>query len=340
VGYEDLGFDSAWLVVDVVPSEPPVWHPLNIQVCDPQRPTTMVSGGPGRRRWEFMALPGEALLGLVDRAWELLAPWGVTPDNAEIERQAVYTFAARLAEQWSFGHLALAGDAAHQMPPFAGQGLCSGLRDAACLAWKLDAVLSGLAPPSLMDTYGPERRPQVRAAIDFSVELGNVICISDPGEAAARDDAMVAAARQSGPLALPPPPPIGPGVTRAGDPAAGQLGRQGVVAHGGRRGRFDDVVGRGWMLVSAEPAPLAGLAIELSLWWAELGGTAVQVAPGAEVDDVEGTYARWFAELDAAVILTRPDFYVFGTASGRAGVPALLADARAALVSPVDVSRA
>ena len=185
----DLGFFYDWLIVDVVLDEPRVFDPLNVQICDPGRPTTAVSGGPGRRRWEFMRLPHETREELNDeaRAWELLAPWDVHPGNARLERHAVYTFNARYVEQWRVGRVLLAGDAAHQMPPFAGQGLCAGVRDAANLAWKLDLVLDGRAPDALLDTYGQERLPSARQAIEFSMELGKVICVPDPDEAAARD---------------------------------------------------------------------------------------------------------------------------------------------------------
>src|SRR5262249_33963339 len=153
------------------------------------RPTTLVSGGPGRRRWEFMRLPGEDVdeLNRVDTAWRLLAPWGVHPDNAELERHTVYRFQARWVDTWRKGRVLLAGDAAHQMPPFAGQGMCSGIRDASNLAWKLDLVLAERAPAALLDTYPSERIPHVAAVIDFSMALGKVICIADAAEAAARD---------------------------------------------------------------------------------------------------------------------------------------------------------
>src|SRR5579862_4007936 len=114
----DLGFFFDWLIVDVVPHEPKVWRPLNIQICDPARPTTLVSGGPGRRRWEFMRLPGESIeeLNTVETAWRLLAPWDVTQANATLERHTVYRFQARWVDTWRSGRLLLAGDAAHQMP--------------------------------------------------------------------------------------------------------------------------------------------------------------------------------------------------------------------------------
>eukprot|EP01042_Synura_sphagnicola_P014215 gene14215-18006_t len=103
---QDLGFSAEWLVVDVLPAGPntklPVDDDIMLQVCDPRRPTTVVSGGPGRRRWEFMALEGETLedMNNVDTAWALLKPWNITPDNAVLERHAIYRFRGAIADRW------------------------------------------------------------------------------------------------------------------------------------------------------------------------------------------------------------------------------------------------
>jgi 2-polyprenyl-6-methoxyphenol hydroxylase-like FAD-dependent oxidoreductase len=328
----DLGFCFDWLIVDLVLHDGRTFDPVNVQVCDPARPTTMVSGGPGRRRWEFMRLPGETVAELDDeaRAWELLAPWGVTPGAATLERHAVYRFQARWADRWRTGRVLLAGDAAHLMPPFAGQGMCSGLRDAANLAWKLDLVLTGRAAPDLLDAYETERRDNVRAMIDLSMELGEVICVTDPHAAAARDAAMAAGVGRA--QSPPPLPGITAGIVRAGDPAAGQLFVQGRITDGTRPpARCDDVVGAGWRLVTPDPALAGTLPTDLAAWFAGLGGRVVAVPPGFDAD---GTYARWFAGRGVVAALQRPDFHVYGTARAATDVAGLLTDLRAALAAP------
>ncbi len=329
----DLGFFFDWLIVDVVPRERRAWTPTNWQLCDPARPTTVVSGGPGRRRWEFMRLPGESVADLDSEAtaWRLLARWGMTPDTASLERHALYTFQARWVDRWRKGRLLLAGDAAHQMPPFAGQGMCAGLRDAANLAWKLDLVLEGLASDALLDTYESERVPQVRRVIEFSIELGKVICVADPARAAARDAAMIAAAKDRGPTPPLPAPAIGPGLLVDDDPLAGHLFPQGEVRQGDSSGRFDDVVGRGFTLMSPVADPASRLAPELAGFFASLGGISAQVAPGGPVHDLHGGYARWFAANGVGIVLQRPDFHVFGTAPTIDGTAALVGGLRSAL---------
>ncbi len=325
-GWTDLGFAYDWLVVDVIPHETRVFTPLNWQLCDPARPTTLVSGGPGRRRWEFMRLPHETLeqMNDLETAWKLLAGWDVRPDNATLERHAVYTFRACSADTWRRGRVLLAGDAAHLMPPFAGQGMCSGMRDAANLAWKLDLALRGEASDALLDSYESERAPHARQTIDFSVGLGRVICIADPREAAERDARMIPAARAAGlttPLSA---PKLGPGCWDANDAAAGGLFPQARVARGEHTGLCDDVLGIGFSLLSPHGDPASALSAEQRAWLESIGGVCAHVAQDAALRDADGAYARWFSAHDCAIALQRPDFTVFATAKQLSDAGALV----------------
>jgi flavoprotein hydroxylase len=326
IDVDDRGFFYDWLIVDVVLDEPRVFDPINLQVCDPNRPTTAVSGGPGRRRWEFMRLPDESIeaLDLESTAWELLKPWDVHPGNARIERHAVYTFQARVAQQWQRGRVFLAGDAAHLMPPFAGQGLCSGVRDAANLAWKLDLVLTGRAAPELLATYEGERRPGAVAAIDLSIELGKVICVADPTHAAARDDAMAAAV--TGEVSeVPGQPALAAGLVHAGSALTGELLPQANL--GGRA--FDDVHGAGWRLVTIDPAGRE-LPSALDEWFGSIGGAVIDMTAAAP------DFGAWLRAHDALWALQRPDFHIYGTAPGVEGASALVAELRARLTGHIE----
>jgi 3-(3-hydroxy-phenyl)propionate hydroxylase len=172
-GMEDLGFAERWLVVDVILRRPcPHLGAHSIQFCDPHRPATYVRGVGDRRRFEIRLEDHEAPV--AEEVWPLLARW-LQPEDAVLERHAVYTFRSMVAQSWRRGRLMIAGDAAHLTPPFLGQGLCAGIRDAAALAWRLARVLRGEAPETLLDTYGPERAPHVREFIAMAVRLGGLI---------------------------------------------------------------------------------------------------------------------------------------------------------------------
>ena len=318
----DLGFAYDWLVVDVVPHAERSWKPYVVQHCDPARPTTSVASGPGRRRWEFMRLPGETneSLDTTDKVWELLARWDIRPDNATLERHTVYTFRGSWADDWKQGRVVLAGDAAHLMPPFLGQGLCSGMRDAMALAWRLPPVVRGEAPDALLASYGPERSGHVQEIIRQAVEVGRLICMLDPAEVAARNEAMKAAMRDPSLALKPPPEPrLGArGLFRAEDARAGYLSVQGRVRRGQQEGLFDDVVGAGWQLIVRARGRDVGISRSTREALERLGGVVAvlgDATSAGDIVDLDGAYGAWLDELGADAVLVRPDFYLFGTAS-------------------------
>lgn len=335
---EDLGFAFDWLIADTIPNDPSMLAGVNLQRCDPARPTTLVSGGPGRRRFEWMLLPGETREQVEDSAfvWSMLAQSGVSEGDVVLERHAVYTFRARWAERWRVGRLLLAGDAAHLMPPFAGQGLCSGIRDAFTLAWHLDLVLQGKAADATLEAYTTERRGHLQHAIAMSVELGKVICIADEEQAAARDAALLsAAADPSTPPLQPPPPNLGPGIhdgcrdaEDAG--AAGTLFPQAQVFLEGRTCLLEDSIEGGFALYALDADPASVLDGTARAYLDSLGCSLVQI--DAEIDG-EQIYRRWFEAHGCAVALVRPDFYVFGTATGAGDAASLVQRLRSALTA-------
>ena len=310
VTMDDLQFEEPWLVLDLIlhPGAPEPCT-VTLQVCDPARPHTLVPMPAPRFRFEFMLLPGE------DPEWiqrpavmnELLAAW-VDPATVTVERAAVYTFHGLIAQQWRSGRVLLAGDAAHQMPPFLGQGMCSGMRDAANLAWKLDAVVHG-AHPALLDTYQAERDPHVRSIIESAVGFGRLICTTDSAVAAGRDQSMLAARAAQTPEQREqrndgaPMPALGvsPLVLDGGGRPAVQLTVDGT--------RFDDLVGQRFAVVARADHLLRGAAVEA---WADLG--AVLLTGYDDLLDRAGG--------DVAVV--RPDRYLLAVGPTCPPPPALL----------------
>ncbi|WP_398287417.1 bifunctional 3-(3-hydroxy-phenyl)propionate/3-hydroxycinnamic acid hydroxylase [Sphingomonas nostoxanthinifaciens] len=335
---EDLQFEEPWLVVDVevegavrfpdlwnVPSEADLQQ-LSVMMCDPARPTTIVPGRGNVRRWEFMLLPGEddAAMMQPEAVARLLAPYldGV-PHT--ILRAATYRFHGLIVERWRQGRVFMAGDAAHQTPPFFGQGMCHGMRDVSNLIWKLALVVRGLAAPRLLDSYGVERDPHVRSVVTAAIEAGRYICELDPERAAVRDAAMRMRARAGATgTAADLIPAYRDGVVAAETPGAGERFVQPWVEAGGRQRLLDDVTGGGWRLFVADDARKADFARVR----AALAPLDVAVIEVATVRD-DGTLARWLSERDVRAVLVRPDAYVFGTA--RDDLAALIESARTVL---------
>ena len=196
---DDLGFTERWLVVDIrAETSLDAWDGVE-QVCDPARAATFMQVTGDRYRWEFRLLDGEDEAGLITPAalGQLLRPWTGRSDLAglEIIRSASYTFRARLASRFRAGRVFLLGDAAHLTPPFIGQGLAAGLRDADNLAWKLAYVLTGRAGEDLLASYQAERRPHANALVKKAVRVGWAMTGGQDRAAAIRRIALAAAVR-------------------------------------------------------------------------------------------------------------------------------------------------
>jgi 2-polyprenyl-6-methoxyphenol hydroxylase-like FAD-dependent oxidoreductase len=321
VEMDDLGFDADWLVVDVAPHDIenlPV--PDAAQWCNPDRPTTIVPSGVNTRRWEFMVKPGESVEDIAreDNVWEMLSPW-MSPKDGTLIRRATYNFRSLVAQKWHKGRMIIAGDAAHLMPPFMGQGMCSGLRDAWNLGWKLDLILSGQSDAALLAGYTAERAPHVTVVTQISMAMGKIVCVSDPEEAAARDEAFF-----SGNVPPQPEfPPLSGGVVSASFPAtAGQLLPHDDLEKDGVITRLDEVTGRGFVLiVQAEHCPEQGS--EAAQLMAAMNIRTIALGHDA-YHDVSGRLSSFLSETGSVAFLARPDFYAFGAVSEGADILSLL----------------
>ncbi len=315
---EDLDFDEPWLVVDVLVNDQGLAKlpTTSAQYCKPERPTSFLICPGNHRRWEISINPGEdpKQVATPEGTWKLLAPW-LTPADATLWRQASYRFHALVASEWRKGRVFVAGDAAHQQPPFLGQGMCQGLRDVANLCWKLQAVLQAGAPERLLDSYGHERKAHVIDLTTRIKAIGQIIGERDPARARARDAKLLA---DCGGVVRPTPRQDVQPALRAGllavqlHPARGTIFPQPWLMVGGEKQRMDDVLGSGWRLVLAEQAD-AALRQQARVQMRP-GLTVVQLGtPG--FTETEGVLARWFEQQGCSAALVRPDHYVYGVAS-------------------------
>ncbi|WP_343450467.1 bifunctional 3-(3-hydroxy-phenyl)propionate/3-hydroxycinnamic acid hydroxylase MhpA [Micromonospora oryzae] len=325
-GMHDLGFTQRWLVVDVV-TEVDLGHWEGVhQLCDPVRAGTYLRVGRTRHRWEFLLAPGETADEFRDpaRLRPLVAPWTGNVPLAELEvvRAAEYTFRAQVADRWRDRRIFLLGDAAHLTPPFVGQGLGAGLRDAMNLAWKLAGVLDASLPDSVLDTYEIERRRHAVAMIRLATLIGTAMTAGGrwgdavrrvvapclhlvPGLQRLATDSATPALRRS---ALVLRPRLGRGVVGGLCPNA--------VLDGDLR--FDDVAaGRFAVVTSVEPS--AEHRAELT----RRGAVVVDAPPGSELD-------RWLAGGRARAAVVRPDGVVLAAGRRLAGLRRALPAAPAA----------
>jgi 3-(3-hydroxy-phenyl)propionate hydroxylase len=286
IEFAGQSYSQDWLIVDATRVSMPIDH---IEfLCDPQRPTPHMVAPGGRQRWEFMLQPSETreMMESKDNIRKLLSKWDRL-ENIEIERTAVYRFHALLAASFSKGRCFLAGDAAHVTPPFAGQGLVTGLRDVANLSWKMAWVTRGHAKAEILSSYSEERRPHAKKIINLARNLGSVIMPSNrvkaffihglirairmlPAGRAFFDDVKIKPentfsqglfARRSGSVYL-----------RPGSSFPQYMVRQ---IPNGQVIRSDDLMGPFFSLIGFGSDPLKHLHPNLLLQWQKIGGTVI-----------------------------------------------------------------
>jgi 3-(3-hydroxy-phenyl)propionate hydroxylase len=322
LGFEDLIFDEPWLVVDVRVNEDALARlpQCSAQFCNPPRPVSFLIGTKDHRRWEIMLLPGEDARQMErpDQVWKLLSPW-LSPQDGQLWRAASYRFHALVADSWRHGRVLIAGDAAHQQPPFLGQGMCQGLRDAANVVWKLDRVLKGVSPDSLLDTYTAERKQHVIELTGKIKAIGQSICERDPAAARQRD-ARILADGGGKPLLMTRQeiiPPLRAGLLAQHEgPARGSLFPQPRIADTGAVRLLDEVTGPGWR-VFIDGRSKDATALSLCAARRDMSAaTIVPVGSGTSdaLEETEGVLANWFDRHGVIAAIVRPDHYVFGTA--------------------------
>ena len=336
-----------WVVIDC--ANDPLDAPYTALHGDPRRPYVCAHMPDDYRRWEFMLFPGEDAEEMLApaRVRELLSHHVSDPDGVEVVRARVYTHHSRIAARFVAGRVALAGDAAHLMPPWAGQGLNTGLRDVTNLCWKLAAVVDGSARPELLDSYESERRPHAQAMIDLSRTLGRILRPGRRTTARARDLLLRGAAlvppirRWTEEMRFKPMPHYRDGFVRPDAPGApvvcaGRMLAQPMVeVLDGTHLRLDEVLGRWFAIVGFECDPLDGLtAAELDAL-NRLDARVVHVIESRAgtryrsqsclrpetviVEDLHNELRAWFAARGRRIVLVRPDRYV-AAASGVDGL--------------------
>jgi 3-(3-hydroxy-phenyl)propionate hydroxylase len=347
---EDLGFTERWLVVDVrAEGGLDTWDGVE-QICDPARAATFMQVTGDRYRWEFRLLDGEDEACLITPAalGELLRPWTGRGDLAglEVVRSASYTFRARLADSFQAGRVFLLGDAAHLTPPFIGQGLAAGLRDADNLTWKLVEVLTGRADADLLASYDTERRPHARAMVKKAVRVGWAMTGGQDRAAAVRRVALAAAVRskhvreamastatprlKTG--AMQPAPRLRPSGIPAALRPGGLIPNPLVLARDGTPVRLDAILDGRTAVLTARP-PESGLVElchrhDLVLMRISASGTGAPADPNADWADVrlaDGTppaALRALATHPALTVVVRPD-RVIAAAGTRYRLPRL-----------------
>jgi 3-(3-hydroxy-phenyl)propionate hydroxylase len=311
IDWQSLGYDQDWLVIDVVQGPGADLPLITMQVCDPERLTTYVCVKDPNRRWEFQLREGETREEMLrpDKIEELLRPW-VSTEHYEIRRKAVYQFHAATADRWQVGRVFLAGDAAHQTPPFLGQGLNAGFRDAVNLGWKIPLVHDGVCDERLLESYAAERDAHARDLVEWAVAVGQLmetLAAREAGLPDPHENTDQSSGYGQGRTA----PPLREGVlieeqVRQGLPVGMLIRQPSVRGADGKECRLDERIRRGFAVVGRKQSDLQ-VGPEARSILERLGARSVSLD---ELEITRGGHDPLFDAHPAAVV--RPDRYLFG----------------------------
>lgn len=331
-----------WLVIDTIDPGFASGVPSRF-FCDPNRPGMTIKKNGQQRRWEWMLMPGETPSDLLDDEMinSLIAPY-TDPSQVDVYRKRVYNFSAIIAERWKEGRVFLAGDAAHMTPPFAGQGLNSGMRDVRNLSWKLAMVITDQADPAILETYAEERWDHAKELIQFALNLGEQIQPIDPQKAAERDGfffelqkdenavddfvtglakSMLARSMDKGIV-----------ITPGENAINGQLLFQPKVReNSGDEVKLDDLLGKGFSILGYNCDPAEELDASLLASWRALGTTTVAIGDSSHTgnwaQDHNETLASLFQQGEKTMVLVRPDKFCLAAFNAESA-PAILQQAK------------
>ena len=338
ISFEGKTAPNQWIVVDI--ANDPLSTPHVYLCCDPVRPYVSAALPHGVRRFEFMVMPGEteAELSKPENMRKLLAKVLPDPDRIELIRSRVYTHNARLAGRFRQGRVLLAGDAAHIMPVWQGQGYNSGMRDASNLAWKLSLVIKGLASDRLLDSYELERRDHAKAMIDLSVLAGHVLAPPKRWQGTLRDGVswllnyVPPVKRYFVEMRFKPMPQYSRGAlivpSEKGSPVGKMFIQPKVLTDAGATVLLDEVIGENFAFIAWGCDPTWGLTTAQIAQWKTLGTRFIQVLPDVQlrapsdagndvirVGDSTGRLREWFARGSSSIALLRPDRFLAGLAT-------------------------
>jgi 3-(3-hydroxy-phenyl)propionate hydroxylase len=317
IGYTGRTYTERWVVIDTKVLKEWDAHDRLRFHCNPAQPTVDCPTPLGHHRWEYPARADAADEELLreEAIWNVLGNQGITPEHVKILRAVIYSHHVRIADRWRVGRVFLAGDAAHAMPPWIGQGMSAGVRDAANLCWKLATVLKGQAPDSLLDSYQAERKPHVTDVTRRACLAGRLITERNRVIAAARNHVLRTLTRLPGlderlqKLTWIPDARYADGFFAAGPHRAvgWQIPQPWVTDANGASVRLDDVLGGQWTVVHACESPAGAHA------WTAVGVPTLRIS--------EPTLVSWLRRKKAAAVVLRPDGFIYAAAKSGQPLP-------------------